>query len=150
MKLSEAIRLGAMTKPQGFGGTHTARTIRHGQFFPEEAQIEETCAVGAAMDAIGVQPRELTPAERGTDNFRRVRGTGEPTHVFDVPSEWIDLLAIEMKCPICDQARQPLRTLIPHLNDDHRLTREEIADVVATVEKWVLDDMPTDVSQVCQ
>jgi hypothetical protein len=39
MKLSDAIRLGAMLKPQGFNGM-----LRHGR----------SCAFGAAMDALGL------------------------------------------------------------------------------------------------
>ncbi len=96
MKLSEAIRLGAMLKPQGFG-----------QYRANDA----TCAVGAAMDGAGdsafVAWQEL---ERFLDN----------------------------RCPVClclvltETGRG--RNILPHLNDDHRWTREQIADWVATIE----------------
>jgi hypothetical protein len=45
MKLSEAIRLGAMLKPQGFGSFNTNKST--------------SCALGAAANAVGITCQEL-------------------------------------------------------------------------------------------
>jgi hypothetical protein len=97
MRLSEAIRLGAMLKPQYFG-----------DFYGPE---QTTCALGAAGDAIGT--------------------------VFidqeDVAAEWPWTQGDFVRCPgelECGECGNVLNT-IPHLNDDHRWTRERIADWVA-------------------
>jgi hypothetical protein len=98
MKLSEAIRLGAMLKPQGFGlGSGNPRA-------------EATCALGAAYEAA------------------RVTGS------------WPSLLLVfpqlkhieELACPVC---RDKQDGLIAHLNDDHRWSREQIADWVEQIER---------------
>ena len=49
MDLSEAIRLGAMLKPQGFGGLHTRR--KKGLFGLFGEPVDATCALGAAFGA---------------------------------------------------------------------------------------------------
>lgn len=100
MKLSEAIRLGAMLKPQGF------------DHYEEDGH---TCAVGAARDA-----------------------GGDKAH-----AQWIQLEAqLKGRCPLCG----PVYTedelfgtytpvsVVPHLNDFHRWSREQIADWVQTIE----------------
>lgn len=93
MRLSEAIRLGAMLKPQGFEGTGSR-------------QCPATCAYGAALDAIS------------RDGF--------PSDIWP----WIDQTLFQ--CPACDQKHGMY--IIPHLNNDHRWTRERIADWVETLE----------------
>jgi hypothetical protein len=99
MRLSEAIRLGAMLHPQTFGAMCVAKL---------SGEIVSTCALGAARSAgltkseldrlMGVQSWYPCPASVGHCNSRR------------------------------------LTTIVVHLNDDHRWTREQIADWVATVE----------------
>lgn len=109
MKLSEAIRLGAMLKPQG-----------------RELYIDagKTCAVGAALDAIGVLDWFLAQG-------------GDPTDWFPELSRDINRPP-NSRCPIsgCDDsdARFNIASTIFHLNDDHRWTREQIADWVETIE----------------
>jgi hypothetical protein len=94
MRLSEAIRLGAMLRPQAFGKMF--RTVR-GEM--------RSCALGAAAEALGESPY---------DSF---------APLFD---------AMRM-CPMgCGWTS--VGSLIPHLNDEHRWTRERIADWVETVE----------------
>lgn len=97
MKLSEAIRLGAMLKPQGFGRATTG------------PRATATCALGAAYQASGSQ-----------------HSWGSLCQHFPILSrlEWVE-------CPEC---RVPHETPIPHLNDDHRWTREQIADWLETIE----------------
>lgn len=95
MKLSEAIKLGAMTGPQVFGN-----------------YIEEgggTCALGAALRAVG-----------------------EPECLEEEQFPILDQLA---DCPECGPIiGSRVWDVVAHLNDDHRLTREAIADWVQTIE----------------
>jgi hypothetical protein len=51
-----------------------------------------------------------------------------------VEHEWRDLAWTHSACPVCAATLLPLYRLIPHLNDDHRWTRERIADFVAAIE----------------
>ncbi len=92
LSLSEAMRLGAMLKPQGFGIWDTFR--------PEVA-----CALNAVRLAIGGEMFLL-------DRF--------------------PILKTVTDCPVCGpeaNCRTTLNVVIAsHLNDDHRWTRERIAD----------------------
>ncbi len=95
MRLSEAIRLGATMKPQGFGQAFT----------PDGG----SCALGAALDAIGVPQ-------------------GYP---FNIWPEMIKEILFWQDCPECGRAGAEIRLSMPaHLNDTHRWTRERIADFV--------------------
>lgn len=67
-----------------------------------------TCAWGAAYRAIG--------AEIGVD-----------------PPEWEYAEKLVLRCPGCE-FRFSVGCLIPHLNDDHRWTRERIAELIAKIE----------------
>jgi hypothetical protein len=95
MRLSEAIRLGAMMKPQAFGASfHDGRT----------------CALGAALDAIG-----------------RVREC-----YLNAPDYWAMLVNYVAE-PVTGEMCLVL-SAIRELNDQHRWTREQIADWVETIE----------------
>ena len=101
MKLSDAIRLGAMLKPQGFEGTGSRR-------------CPATCAYGAALDAIS------------SDRFPRTEWP------------WLGRLTNEkVQCPACNEKHGLY--IIPHLNNDHRWTREQIAEFVRTIEPQELE-----------
>lgn len=100
MRLSEAIRFGAMLTPQAFemladnnGGT---------------------CAFGAALYAIG-----------------RLDDDTQDATLF---KEWPVLNVIDRKCPWCAMKCADGAHVVTHLNDAHRLTREQIADWVASQE----------------
>lgn len=99
LRLSEAIRLGSTMKPQGFFGFH-----------PNGGT--QSCALGAAGDAIGITLVTIAP----------------------LPKEWCDLNRIHPlpPCPVdgCSGVRITFLGTIAHLNDDHRWTRERIADWV--------------------
>jgi hypothetical protein len=98
MQLHEAIRLGAMMKPQGFGlGSGNPRAAA-------------TCALGAAYEAA------------------RVTGSWRSLLLVFPQLKHIEQLA----CPTCDTTQDGL---IAHLNDDHRWTREQIADWVEQIER---------------
>lgn len=98
MKLSEAMRLGAMLKPQAFGISFDGRG---------------TCALGAAMDALGKLGTSIWIIQLRPD-IRR----------FQVAD-----------CPVCGRVFNANgNQTIPHLNDDHKWTRERIADWVESLE----------------
>lgn len=89
LKLSEAIRLGAMATDQAFGtfgdGTHT-------------------CGIGAAQVALGLTPQ---------------------------PDDELNMMlehAGPVRSPCADRRHGSVRETIIHLNDDHKLPREKIAD----------------------
>lgn len=104
MKFSEAIRLGAMSTGQCFGVSYNK----------VNGDVTETCALGAAMHAIG--------------------GIGEKW-----PVEWnwaYDTLAY---CPMgCSHPygwEAPCVLMVTaHLNDGHKWSRERVADYVESME----------------
>lgn len=96
MRLSEAIRLGAMLKPQGFG------------FGSGHPTASATCALGSAYEA--------SNCGDGWWNLEKC---------FPI----VNLLPT--KCPSCGDA---MPSMVPHLNDDHRWSRERIADWVELIE----------------
>lgn len=109
MKLSEAIRLGSMLRPQGFGELCTER---NGEL--------ATCALGAAEEAAAEQ---FSGASDDTE------GEGDVYTIFATT------LDKKRACPACKWVgRQAVKHTIVHLNDDHLWTREQIADWVATIE----------------
>lgn len=95
MKLSEAIRLGATLRPQVRGVTRNARG---------------SCALGAALEAIGVD--------------------GTYTDVLD----HFPISRRYVACPV-DYVEHVLVGVIRMLNDDHGWSRERIADWVETFEQ---------------
>jgi hypothetical protein len=116
MKLSEAIRLGALLRRQGFGN-----------YFDVVPGAEGSCAMGAALEACGYDREQVALR-------------GRPTELLESLWPWAG--AHETTCPIaCERWAQDygmrtdaVRAVIAHLNDHHRWTRERIADWVATVE----------------
>lgn len=111
MQLSEAIRIGAMLKPQTFT-----------QFFDESSQ--GTCALGAALDTIGALDL--------TDIF-------SPAQNIALNTRWPEVMATTTdRCPadrcLCGSFRD-LFSAVTHLNDVHRWTREAIADWVEGIER---------------
>jgi hypothetical protein len=99
MRLSDAIRLGAMMKPQAFKGL-----FRDGG----------SCALGAALDAIGC----------GLDDGFRDQLALFPTTIG----------IGRVTCPQCGRFGW-IDAVVVHLNDDHRWTREAIADFVEPLER---------------
>jgi hypothetical protein len=93
-----------MLKPQCFGDMH-----KH----------DQTCAIGAAMDADGVLD--------AWENADRA------VYVFD---EWMEKYPIRRefaRCPQC-HLRGFVTDVIIHLNDEHHMTREQIADWLEHIE----------------
>lgn len=103
MKLSEAIRLGAMLKPQG-----------QGEFITGDGK---TCALGGALDSIGAL----------TDRWHDAN--------CDFLREQWPILALQVTCREAGfVSARPVLDIVISLNDIHDLSRERIADWVASVE----------------
>lgn len=73
-----------------------------------------TCAIGAVGEAIGLDLKKNINAERLRHHWPWMFQTSSP-------------------CPVC-QCEYQVICIITHLNDDHRWTRERIADWVETIE----------------
>lgn len=115
MKFSEAIRLGAMIRPQAF-------------FTLFDLETQSSCALGAAAEAIGVL--DLTAQNRFIENAKTL-----------VPREW-KWAKQTVECPECGTdwvsecfLGSDVQGVLVHLNNDHRWTRERIADWVALLEE---------------
>lgn len=114
MRLSEAIRLGSLLKPQNLDG-----------YFRNEGQ---SCALGSAADALGVP---MHPELDWTFGYHALENE-------------FPFLSDAARCPACNAVQALWRRLrdkeydlgdvIVHLNDDHKWSRKRISDWVATVE----------------
>lgn len=114
MRLSDAIRLGAMLKPQAFDSS------RH----------VGSCVLRAAADAVGI------PDSHGVLNYAAIW-----RHFPQLQQAGPGLV-----CPACGARECDLLTLLYHLNDHHRWTRERIADYVAALEPAETPDRQTTTS----
>ena len=135
LRLSEAIRLGAMINPQGRGSlSQTRRKYFFGLIGPK---AQETCALGAAFEATGARGVvHVSDGSFRTRPFRGELGVLIPAGVTYVTIDTPWPVANESReCPQCGLDPQPLWRLIPHLNDIHNWTRERIADFVETIER---------------
>lgn len=147
MKLSEAIRVGAKIHPQGTGDFRTYNVKRRWwhTFFGKSVEEVKTCALGAAIEAQGCD------FKLGKGSGLPFRGKPAPEgatfYYLDSPSEWP--LSYYHDCPQCqftspDSDRPMLAQLIPHLNDEHKWTREQIALLVERFEKTIVPKDETD------
>jgi len=110
LRLSEAIRLGAMLKPQGSG----ADSIRY-------RHVTATCALGAACEAVGAEYREA-----GADLYGAVSAR------WPWVTRALEALPNGDPWPMYYTHRS-VADAIYTLND-HGWTREQIADWVETLE----------------
>ena len=97
-EVAEAILSGAERRPRQSFGTY---------FGPEGG----SCALGAAYDGVYRLPES-------------VRGT----HPTRMDRFFHCLENVSKRCPAGCRKQVPIAALIVHLNDDHRWTREQIAD----------------------
>lgn len=136
MRLSEAIRLGAMLGPQAHGDLQRPRR-KYLLFGPLVST--SYCALGAAFAAVGATNRQGKRTEAGVvEGFRGVTKykAGETYTYVDTPDAWTRLLWRQHDCPQCgSKQKKPVMSLIPHLNDDHKWTRESIASWVESIEQ---------------
>lgn len=127
LRLSEAIRLGSMLRPQTRGNL----------YYHYRGEIR-SCAYGAALEAAGL----IAPAVN----------VDTSSDALDIKAEelWPVMTNAVLKCPASGRtalarteyyydlqnARDGVQVvgIIQHLNDSHRWTRERIADWVVTVE----------------
>lgn len=125
LRLSEAIRLGAMLDPQGFG-------------LVSRMELDTTCAWEAALKALGVinLPHPVCCTDLEFSSYIKEH------------FNWV--VTNQSLCPAGCKKVGPFRpmsliaSVIIHLNDVHHWTREQIADWVETVEPA---DDPTPVPQ---
>lgn len=108
MRLSEAIKLGAMLRPQASGGRALVR-VRGWRGWVFDQQVLGTCALAAATEAVGLQLW---------------------INAYD---EWPWMLGRFVSCPATG-GNKSVSLIVMELNDRHRWTRERIADWVATIE----------------
>lgn len=113
MNYSEAIREGINGKPQGFGPT-LMRPEHHAIGFESELELVSVCANEAARMALRINNINMCPEARGQ---------------------------VSNTCPLCGKKisfdhehRIFLSVFVVHLNDDHRMSRDGIADYIH--EKW--------------
>lgn len=107
MRLSEAIRLGAMLKPQGFSGIGK----------------DASCALRAAADAAGIEPFDET------DGFLE-----EVVDYMELQRRFpITRARVQAPCSCADWGEEFYQAIY-HMNDFHKWTREQIADWVQTIE----------------
>lgn len=130
MRLSEAIRLGSMLHPQGFG-TFVGEIGESGF---DHSKIRETCALAAGWEAAGAASH-IETAPRDIVGVRGMTPAGAQMVVLEFPPAWGIWLKERAPCPgHCIGGDLPVFAVIAHLNDFHRWTREAIADWIATVE----------------
>ena len=115
MKLSEAIRLGAMLRPQGHGGLRKS-----------QGGVLATCALGAACDAVGIA---IDASGSNMEAYAALR------------ARWPILREPVMHPEDGNMERMLEITYL--LNDISKWSRERIADWVETVEP-VCDAMMVD------
>jgi hypothetical protein len=105
MKLSEAMRMNGMMKPQGFGS-------------PSIFSPDAPCALGGALQIIGRQIENDAVSCLGA-----------------VREAWPWSDSARFACPAGDTCCPDTgRNIVWHLNDQHRWTRQQIAGWVETVE----------------
>lgn len=120
MQFSEAIRLGAMLRPQSFLGLYRDLDVPvFGDVLGLRAARTGSCALGAGFEALGIEVRE---------------GLGI------LPSDLQAFLYQRASCPECAGASVTYERLIWHLNDRHAWTREQIAAFVEPLERTPMDD----------
>ena len=128
MRLSEAIRLGAMMKPQAFGSETNGLWSKPTPTLGLTYKIADlSCAWQAAFDAEGLSKVPVTNQRPG------LRGGMPATHTVIVPDQWFQMVELNQECPQCAIADLGYR-IIAHINDQHHWTRERIADWVETIE----------------
>lgn len=114
LKLSEAMRLGAMMVPQAFDvrGEEIVIERFYNILHLETAQYVTACALQSALIAIG------RPGEHS---------------VYEVWPWAYEYTTVE--CHACGSCYAYVAVLVVHLNDDHHMSRQSIADFVEGLEK---------------
>ena len=126
MKLSEAIRMNGMMKPQGHG--HMSMM-----------SIDRPCALGGALQIISA-PQEMV------ELFIRWPWTVKSRHLCPacLRPDKFSIIREEFRCSAAIQGAH----IIWHLNDSHLWTRQQIADWVETVEPQEVAEVVSVVEEV--
>lgn len=90
------------------------------QAFGTDSDGIGSCAFGAAREAIGIS---FIKDDDDCENDDRQK-------IWDI---W-PIMAMTLKCPECGVSMFAATVVSHHLNDNHRWTRERIADWVETIE----------------
>lgn len=131
VNISDAIRIGSKIRPQQFGGFYGART-REGTILGLAEDRVTSCALGAAFEAVHLKREPVrTSGPWVGRNVTDAINLSEPAYVL--PEAWNWILRQTTACPVCKIEFLAVN-LISHMNDDHKLSREAIADFVETVE----------------
>lgn len=112
MRFSEAIRLGAMLRPKARHAFY-----RHGR----------SCALGAALEAMGIPIQELNPYEAREAYFQTDFYREKHRPLFSQRRT-------PYQCPHCSLTDTELSGIIIHLNNEARWSRFRIAKWVETME----------------
>lgn len=111
--MSEAIRAGALLRPQAFGHLF--------KYAWKENDLEiQSCAIGAAAEAV---------------SGRRANSGG--TEAYNFLSRLYPYLRDKCACPEACSESEEVQDIIIHLNDDHLMSRERIADWVEKYEEKI-------------
>jgi len=123
MKLSEAILMNGMTKPQGFGAASFS-------------SASAPCALGGALQSVNRQCARNDinyPITENICNFQTIKDL------------WL-WTEREITCPVLEcsdwTCNVPVSQIIWHLNDQHLWTRAQIAEWVASIEPKELEIVP--------
>lgn len=108
--LGDAIRAGAKLRPQGFGAYFTID--------PATSQIH-SCAIGAAAE--GIELIKVGDKRPGDDAFIT-------SHMITFFNCLFSQYYRNTQCPKCDDVGLYLKDTITHLNDNHFMSRESIAE----------------------
>lgn len=137
MQLSQAIRLGSLLAPQAFGvHSHDRDCPRLGDILGLNTTTERVgiCALQAAYEAGGCRSEWMAPPVGGihTRGPAWAPTSGLVLITYHRP-EWDGVIYSVTGCPQCGASDMTGRQ-ITHLNDDHRWTREAIADFIERLE----------------
>ena len=133
IKLSEAIRLGSMIRPQTYGRLYGARDVPIvGDVLGLRQERVASCALGAAYEAAGCPSKTITAVADAVGTREPVKA-GAAAIMVTVPPQWTWSLGAAASCPMCDRRDVVIR-LIAHLNDEHLWSRERVADWIETLE----------------
>lgn len=132
MRFWEAIVRGAEKRPQCFGSWVVWEASEQG------LDAIATCAQGAAFEALGLNLRTMTTTD--IVNCPTIRAARDIR--FDAcPKCGLSVLVSSTQTK---GEQWSLYTLVPHLNDIHRLTRPAIASIVYQYEREALGADPED------
>ena len=107
----------------------------HRKYWLFGPMITETCALGAAIRAVGCGSHQQVSNGKGKPFRGKAVKSGDKVNVIEFPDDWLPLLRMVPQCPVtlCKESDEVDR-LVTHLNDDHRWTREQIAEWIETLE----------------